>query len=389
MNIGIFFGSRNPEHDVSIITGTLIAKGLKDLGYEVTPVYISKEGEWFIGEELGSIDFFKSKDKDDKLKAFNGYSIDMSRSKGKLVLTKKQMFSNKEYIIDLAFPAIHGQNGEDGTIQGMFEMMNVPYVGCDVVSSAIAMDKVLTKIFYQRFNFPTTKFIYFTTNDWINKKNDIISDIKTNLTWPVFVKPARLGSSIGMAKAKNDEELEFAIEVALHYDDKILAEESVEDLMDITVALLGNEDPQASLIQESAYSEDFFSYEDKYLNDGGAQLGNAEKKIIIPATLDEKTTQEIQTMAKEIYKLIGCSGTARVDFLYNKTFKKYYANEINTLPGTLYHHLWTKSGVDFPDLLKKLIELAQQRYEVKTKLTYTFESEILNKSNSSKTKLAI
>jgi D-alanine-D-alanine ligase len=387
MNIGVFFGSRNPEHDVSIITGCLAIQGLKDLGHTIVPVYIAKNGKWFVGEELGNVEFYKVTDLDSKLKSFGGFSIDMEVSQGKMVLNKKGLLSKKEYVIDLAFPAIHGQNGEDGTLQGMFEIMNMPYVGCDVPASAIAMDKVLTKLIYQRFSIPTTKFVYFSTEEWINKKNDLVENIKNNLVWPVFIKPTRLGSSIGMAKASTEQELEFAIEVALHYDSKILVEEAVEDLMDITVAVMGNGKPEASLIQESAYSKDFFSYEDKYLNEGGAQLGNAEKSIIIPARLDDNTTKEIQGMAIEIYKLTGCSGLARVDFLYSKTFKKYYANEINTLPGTLYHHLWKKSGIELPELLTKLVEFAKEKYDQKQKITYTFESAILSKANSGKMKL--
>ncbi len=387
MNVGVFFGSRNPEHDVSIITGCLAVQGLKDLGHNVIPVYIAKDGKWYIGEQLGDVEFYKDKNLEVKLKPFKGFAIDMEKSQGKMILSRKVLLSTQTYTIDLAFPAIHGQNGEDGTLQGMFEMLNVPYIGCDVPASALAMDKVLTKLIYQRFNIPTTKFIYFSAEEWIDKKNTLVEDIKKNLTWPVFIKPPRLGSSIGMAKASNDQELEFAIEVALHYDSKVLVEEAVEDLMDITVAVLGNEKPEASLIQESAYSKDFFSYEDKYLNEGGAQLGNAEKSIIIPARLDESTTKEIQDMAVEIYKLIGCSGLARVDFLYSKTFKKYYANEINTLPGTLYHHLWKKSGIELPELLIKLVDLAKAKHEKKQKITYTFESAILSKANSGKMKL--
>jgi D-alanine-D-alanine ligase len=387
MKVAVLFGSRNPEHDVSIITGQLIISGLKELGHEVIPVYIAKDGVWHVGEELGVLEFFKAVDVKAKLKDFGGYNLDMSQI-GKLVLKKhNNMFSTKEFEAEIAFPAFHGQNGEDGTIQGLLEMLNVPYVGCDVTSSALTIDKVLTKLMYQRFNVPTTKFVYFNTKEWLEAKDKLIGEIEGNLTYPVFVKPSRLGSSIGISKAKNLEEMEFAIEVALHYDDKVLVEESVEDLMDITVAVMGNDTPVTSKIQESAYSKEFFSYEDKYISDGGAQLGNAEKKIIIPATLDEKTTKEIQDQAAEIFTSFGCTGIARVDFLYDRTFKKYYANEINTLPGTLYHHLWKESGIDLKELLSKLIDLGTEKFEKKQKLTTTFESEILKGASSSKLKL--
>lgn len=384
MNIAVFFGGKNTEHDVSIITGQLVISGLKELGHTVYPVYISKEGKWYINEKMDNVEYFKNPN----LKLEGEVNINFTQALNGSVLFKTNGLFSKSYNIDLAFPAIHGKNGEDGTIQGLFELLGIPYVGCDVVSSAISMDKALTKLFYQRFNLPTTKFVYFTSYDWEKDKETYLNDIKSNLTWPVFVKPARLGSSIGMTKVKSEEDLEFALEVALHYDNKVVVEESVEDLMDITVAVIGNENNlKVSLIQESAYSKDFFSYEDKYLNEGGAQLGNAEKSIIIPARLDEKTTQEIQDMALEVYRLMGLSGIARVDFLYNKTYKKYYVNEINTMPGTIYHHLWKKSGVELGELLTLLIESAQHKYRKSQKLTFTFESTILKAANSNKLKV--
>ncbi len=384
MNIAVFFGGKNTEHDVSIITGQLVISGLKELGHTVYPVYISKDGKWYINEKMDNVEYFKNPN----LKLEGEVNINFTQTfNGSVVLKTNGLFS-KSYNIDLAFPAIHGKNGEDGTIQGLFELIGIPYVGCDVVSSAISMDKALTKLFYQRFNLPTTKFVYFTSNEWEKNKETYLSDIKSNLTWPVFVKPARLGSSIGMTKVKSEDDLEFAVEVALHYDNKVVVEESVEDLMDITVAVIGNEnDLKVSLIQESAYSKDFFSYEDKYLNEGGAQLGNAEKSIIIPAQLDEKTTQEVQDMALEVYRLMGLSGIARVDFLYNKTYKKYYVNEINTMPGTIYHHLWKKSGVELGELLSLLVDSAQDKYKKSQKLTFTFESSILKAANSNKLKV--
>ena len=223
-------------------------------------------------------------------------------------------------------------------------------------------------------------------NEWrVNKKN-VIQQIKS-LNWPVIIKPARLGSSIGISKAKNQKELEFAIEVALHYDEKVIVEKCITDLMDVTCCLIGNNDPQPSLLQESIFQSEFFSYEDKYLKGGGAQTGKATKSIIIPARLDTKTTKEIQNAAVKAYLILGCSGIARVDFLYDKTTKKWYANEVNTLPGTLYHHLWKKSGVPFGELLKKLIGFAEEKYQKKKQITYTFDSNILTQASS--TKLAL
>jgi D-alanine-D-alanine ligase len=386
LKIGVFFGGKSPEHDVSIITGQLIISELKKMDYDVMPIYINKNGGWFIGEELGELKFFNDAAKMDELKKFSGYFLDVSESREKMIFKKGGIYS-KKIEIDLAFPAFHGANGEDGTIQGIFEMLNVPYVGCDVPSSAMAMDKTLTKLFYKNEDIATTKFIHFTKKDWLKNKNLILSEIKKDLNWPIFIKPARLGSSIGMAKIKKYEDLEFACEVALHYDNKILAEESVEDLADITCAVMGNDNPKPSLIQESVFSGEHFSYEDKYLEDGGAQLGNAQNNIIIPARLDEETTKKVQDLAVKIFKMFGCAGIARIDFLYDKKSRIIYANEINPLPGTLYHHLWEKSGVKLDELIENLIQFAIERHKEKNEITYTFESDLLKQAKGMKLRL--
>ena len=205
-----------------------------------------------------------------------------------------------------------------------------------------------------------------------------------NLKLPVIVKPARLGSSIGITKAKTEKDLEFAIEVALHYDEKVIVEICVTNLMDVTCCVIGNDKPIASALQESVFGDDLFSYKDKYLEDGGAQLGNAKNSIVIPARLDGPTTKKVQDIAKQVYKLIGCSGIARVDFLYDTQTKEIYANEVNTLPGTIYHHLWKASGIELPELLTKLIEYAEERYEQKNLFTHTFKSDLLKFANSVK-----
>ncbi|MDO8592527.1 MAG: D-alanine--D-alanine ligase family protein [bacterium] len=381
--IGVFFGGKSPEHDVSIITGEFIISGLKKLGYGVMPIYISKTGEWHISQELSSLKFFHAENFHEKLKKIASYRLDLKNSSGKLVFKAKALLA-QDITIDLAFPAFHGQNGEDGTIQGLFEMFNIPYVGCDVAASAVAMDKILTKLLYISHNIPTTEFVFFDKTDWEKSRADVLENIAQALTYPLFVKPARLGSSIGIAKAADERELEFAISAALHYDQRILVENGVNNLMDITCAVMGNDELTASELQESNFSKDFFSYDDKYINDGGAQLGEAQKNIIIPAGLDENTTEEIKKLAKKIYKLAGLSGISRIDFLYDKSARLAYANEINTLPGTLYHHLWKASGVEFPDLLARLIRYAEEKHQSKNELTTTFESDILKNTKSLK-----
>ncbi len=379
-NIGVFFGGKSPEHDISVITGQLIISVLKKMPeYNVIPVYLDKQEKFFIAGDLGSLSFFSVEGYQNKLTKFGAYSLDLDLSKDCLVFSKGNLLSKKTIKIDLVFPAFHGNLGEDGSMQGLLNIFGVPYVGCEVAASGIAMNKILTKIFYQGLGVPTTKFLSYNRSQWEEKKNIILGEIKNNLKWPVFVKPPHLGSSIGITKVTKEPDLEQACEVALHYDDELLVEESVENLVDVTCAVRGYKNPQASLLQESSFNSDLFSYEDKYLNDGGAQLGQADKKIIIPANLDEVTTKNIQEASLKIFQSLGCSGIARFDFLYNSVTKQYFANEINPFPGTLYHHLWQKSGVEIDQLVRGLINDALVRQSEKENSTYSFSSEVLGR----------
>ena len=387
MNIGVFFGSQSADHDISIITGNLIISGLKGLGYSVTPIYITKQGKWAIGEDLANLKLFTDSNKKiESEKKYFEYYLDKQESVGKMVFKKKGL-GGKTITIDLAFPALHGTYGEDGTIQGMFEMLGIPYVGCGVPASALAMDKALTKIVMRDAQIPTTKFIYFEKRDWVDRKSQIVEQIKT-LKLPLFVKPVHLGSSIGIGKVKdgNSKNLENKIEVALHYDNKVLVEEGVENVVDVTCCVIGNEDLTASELQESVFNKDLFDFEDKYISDGGAQTGKAVNNLIIPARVDKATTSAIQETAKQVYRALGCSGIARVDFLLDKETGKFYANEVNPLPGTLYHHLWKASGLELDQLLEKLIKFAEEKYQQKREITYTFESSVLKNLGGNKMK---
>ncbi len=386
MVIGVFFGGKSPEHDISIITGQLIISGLKGLEYSVVPIYISKDGTWYSDDQLASIKFFQDENYQAKLKGLDNWSLDLNVASGKMNLRKKGLLA-KSITIDFAFPALHGPNGEDGLIQGVFEACNMPYVGCDITASGVAIDKVLTKQFCQGIGVPTAKFVHFSKNDWLQNKQVILDQIHKELPNLLIVKPARLGSSIGITKVHDEKELENAVEVALHYDNKVLVEECIQNLMDITCSLIGNENPRASLLQESSFEDDLFSYDEKYLNDGGAQTGKALKNLHIPARIDEKLTSEIQQTASKVFKELDCRGIARVDFLLDTKTKKYYVTEINPLPGTLYHHLWEKSGMPLDKVISELISLAKENYEAKSQITLTFDSPLLVQSKSSKLQL--
>ena len=286
----------------------------------------------------------------------------------------------------ICFFRAHGTYGEDGTIQGLFEMFGIPYVGCGVTASAISMDKALTKIMMRDVGIPTTKFVYFYKHEWQKSQSSINQKISQLLVFPLMVKPAHLGSSIGIGKAKDEKELGQKVEVALYYDNKVVVEEVVEDLMDVTCCLIGNDEPRASELQESLFSIDLFSFEDKYLKDGGAQTGKSQRSVVIPARLSAETTKAIKDTAIKTYKLLKLSGISRVDFLVNRGTNKFFANEVNPLPGTLYHHLWQASGMELPELLQNLIKFAREKYEEKKQVNFSFESSVLTKLNSSKFK---
>jgi D-alanine-D-alanine ligase len=382
--IGVFFGGKNPEHDVSVITGQLIISGLKKLGHPVVPVFIGTDGRWYAGERLGELKFFTAVQKD--YKGLKELTLDLEESRGKMMLRTKGL-GGRAMSIDIAFPAIHGQYGEDGTLQGLFEMLDVPYVGCGVAASALSMDKVLTKLVYQAAGIPTTRFIHFSRSEWKEQKSAILGRITKDLTWPLFVKPARLGSSIGISKARTASTLVNAIEVALHYDTKALVEESVENMMDVTCAVIGHSSLTPSLLQESSYETDFLSYDDKYLKEGGTQLGGAKKSVVIPASLDAATTKEIQEIALKVYRLFELSGIARVDFLYDTKARRWFANELNTMPGTLYHHLWKESGIELPELLTHLLASAEEKRSEAESVTHTFASKLMDLARSTKLRI--
>ena len=379
--IGVFFGSRSPEHDISIITGQFVISGLKKLGYPVVPVYLDKRGRWFLGQEFGELKSFTGSKLN--LGNFKQYVLDLGQSQGRLVFTQKGLLG-KTLAIDVAFPALHGSNGEDGTIQGLFEMFNVPYVGCNVASSAMAMDKILTKQVLKANNIPTAQFQSFSKTEWDKGYEAILQGLENTMGFPMVVKPPLLGSSIGIVKVGNRKDLVQAVETAFYYGNHVLVEDCVENLMDITCAVLGNDEPIASLLQESLASSEVLSFTDKYLTEGGSQLGNAQKSLVIPARISANFSESIRASALAAFKALNCAGIARVDFLLDQQTGKYFVSEINTLPGTLYHHLWDKSGIQFPQLLIRLIALAEATHMAKNRFTSVFESELLKMAGSVK-----
>jgi len=344
IKVVLLFGGRSPEHEVSLTSATSIYKNLDKGKFAVSSIYINKEGKW---RAVESPLLSSSELKHGKFFSFLPW--------GKSSLT--QTIDG-----DIYFPVLHGPYGEDGTIQGLFELADVAYVGATVTASAIAMDKAVTKTILKAKKIPVVKYMIVFEQDWRRKQKFVFNKIRKELPLPFFVKPANLGSSIGITKVKDYSKIESALETAFRHDKKILIEEGIAG-RDLECSVLGNDNPRASLPGEIIPYREFYDYRDKYVE--------GKTRFAIPATLPSCITEEIQKISIQAYKIIGCSGMARVDFFYQEKTKDLFLNEINTIPGftkiSMYPKLWEVSGIPFPKLLEKLIELGLERHNKKKK----------------------
>lgn len=380
--IGVFFGGQSPEHEISVITGEFVIAELQKKGLKVVPVYVGKKGNWYSSDEIGKLSFFKG-DYEAILSKQTEYFLDIPASQKKLVLKEQKAFGAKSITIDFAFPTFHGMYGEDGTAQGLYEFFRVPYAGCGVYTSSVAIDKGITKKTLSQLGVNTTKFVVLEKQNY--NAESALAEIKSKLGMPLFVKPARAGSSIGISKVKSYETLSDALDLAFHYDSKIVVENSVENIVDLTCAALRhNETVIASEIQESKFASDLFDFSGKYLEDGGAQTGNATSNLVIPASVNPEITMEVKRITKMLFEELHANGTMRVDFLLNKETGELYANEINTLPGTLYHHLWDKTGIKIGEVLDAMITDGMNRWNLTDRMAVNFKTDVLNAANSMK-----
>jgi D-alanine-D-alanine ligase len=376
--IAVIFGGKSAEHDVSIITAHIpIIETLEASGqFDVWPVYISKEGRWYCDKVMNDLSFFKQPNWEAKVAAMRPVSLSLSDG---FEISWPGFFAKRQKL-DIVFPAMHGTYGEDGSLMGVLRMAHVPFVGCDIFASAVAMDKVLTKQVAAAEGLPVVPYVWFTRAQWLAQQKRY-RDAIAKLTLPLFVKPVHLGSSIGITKVRTEKELDDAIEVALHYDDKVLVEESVENLVEITLPIMGNDEPRTAECERPLNKSELFGFEDKYLRGGKKmqQEGVNANYSEIPARIGEEMTTKIKELGKRVYTTLGCSGIARVDFLIDSKTSAVYVNEVNTLPGSLYHHNWKKAGVSNMDLVLSLVKLAEERFAGQNATTYSFKSDILNK----------
>ncbi len=380
--IAVIFGGRSAEHDVSVITA--LASVIKPLEltkkYHVEAIYIAKDGSWYSGKELKDIKLFTSGDIENYLKKTQPVSVQFNGGMT-LIKTSGLAARKQKTIIDVVFPAMHGTYGEDGALMGLLDLAGVPYVGCGLSAAAVAMDKVLAKQLAVANDIPVSKFLAFTKSD-VSEPKVVAKSIVKSLKFPLFVKPAHLGSSIGISRVTNEAELANGLEVAAHYDDRIIIEEAVSNLIEVTLPIIGNDQPQPALLEQPmTQAEDFFDFDTKYMRGGkkGKSGGNkgAQGYSKIPADLPKDIYATAEAVGLSVYKALGCSGISRVDMLIDSKTNKVYFNEINPLPGDLYAHNWNQAGVSNVELVQKLVDFAKERYEQRQSLTTTFSTNYL------------
>ncbi len=381
--VAVIFGGRSAEHDVSIVTA--LASIIKPLEltrkYRVEAVYIAKDGAWYWDDKLKDIKLFSSGDIQDYLHKAQSASVQFD---GGMKLIKSSGIAGRKQAkqIDIVFPAMHGTYGEDGALMGLLDMAGIPYVGCGVSAAAVAMDKVLCKQLAVGNGIPVSKFLHFTKSDLEREPGEAIKAILKNLKYPLFVKPAHLGSSIGISRVSGDTELRNALEVAAHYDDSVIIEEAVNNLIEVTLPIIGNDRPvPAFLEQPMTKPEDFFDFDTKYLQGGkkgkGSGAKGAQGYSQIPADLPKELYAKAEAVGLAVYKALACSGIARVDMLIDSKTKQVYFNEVNPLPGGLYAHNWNHKGISNVDLVQKLIGYAKEQYVARQALATSFSTNYL------------
>lgn len=380
--IAVIFGGRSTEHDVSVVTA--IASIIKPLEltkqYRVEAVYIAKDGSWYWDEKLKDIKLYQSGEIEDFMNKAPKTHLLFDDG---LVLVKSSQFAGRKMYrkIDVVFPATHGTHGEDGELMGLLEMANVPYVGCGVAASAVAMDKVLAKQVAEASGIiESTPWVWFYSRE-LTRNHKKVRDSISKLKYPLFVKPAHLGSSIGISRVESTKELANALEVAVHYDDKVIVEQGVNNLIEVTLPIMGNDEPVPALLEQPLTKpEDFFDFDTKYMQGGKKGKGKASGSqgySQIPADLPKELYKKAEETGIAVYQSLGCSGIARVDMLIDSKTKYVYFNEVNPLPGGLYAHNWAKAGISNVELVTRLINLAEERWTNNQKLNTSFSTNFL------------
>ena len=375
-NIGVFFGGRSTEHEISVISASQAMAAIDRDVYDVTPVYITKEGRWFTGEALTEVSNYRDPKK--LLQQCSEVYMRPAYGDSNLYLARRKMFGTDVAAhIDVAIPVLHGANGEDGTIQGLFDLIGLPFAGCDVLASATGMDKITMKMILQACEVPVVDYVWFTDKEWFDNRQEVVDRIESKIGYPVIVKPSNLGSSVGIGRAADRERLVQCVTDATSYSSRIIVEHMVDNLKEINCSVLGDCDEyQTSVCEEPIKSGEILSYEDKYMGGSKGSKGMQASAKRIPADLPEATSDRIRFLAGETFRVLSCHGVSRVDVIMDEDNGQIYVNEINTIPGSLSFYLWEASGIPFAELMDRLVKLALKRDRQRQRKTTTYDANI-------------
>ncbi|MBQ7992296.1 MAG: D-alanine--D-alanine ligase [Solobacterium sp.] len=390
LNVAVFFGGESVEHEVSVISAHQAMDALTPDKYNVIPVYVSKDRRLFTSEKMGDIQFFTGRKLDEVIAECTQIYIVRENNKAVIRPVRTKMFGSKEIgTIDVAVPVMHGTNGEDGTIQGYLEMLKVPYAGCDLYGAAVGQDKVLMKHILADNGLPMADWFWVYGREIDDHPEEVLAKAR-KLKYPVILKPARTGSSVGIAIAHNDEEYLECFEDARQYDEKVITEKVIRPMREINCSVLGDGyESETSVLEEvsSASKDELLNFKDKYQGGGKAAkgaktsgskgAGMASTSRIVPAPLSEAETEHICSLAKKTFAALGAAGVCRIDFMMDAETKHVYVNEINTIPGSLAFYLWTAKGVSFPELMDRLVNLALERERRRSRMTTSFDTDLL------------
>lgn len=377
-NIGVFFGGRSTEHEISVISASQAMSAIDRTLYDVTPIYITKSGQWYTGEAL--MDVSNYRDIPALLRRCTPVYMRPIYGDTTLYADASSMFGTKVkkvVALDVIIPVLHGANGEDGSFQGILQATGIPYAGCDVLASANGMDKITMKMILRACDIPVVDYTWFTDQEWDSNPNAVIAQVEKALSYPVIVKPADLGSSVGIARADNREVLAEKITEAAKYSTRLIVEHLVEQLKEINCSVLGTSDEyRTSVLEEPIKTGEILSYTDKYMGGSKGAKGMQASAKRIPAELDEDVTKRIQFLAGETFRVLSCHGVARVDLIIDDANGSIYVNEINTIPGSLSFYLWEASGITFGELMSQLVSLALKRARHQNQKVVSYDQNI-------------
>ncbi len=390
IKVAVMFGGQSVEHEVSIISALQAIEALDKNKYEVIPVYISKNSEFYSDQSLLDIESYK--DLDALVKNVPQVYLYKDKNNAYLNNVKQGFFKSKPQLIDIVVPVMHGTNGEDGKLQGYLEMLNVPYAGSDTTASAIGQDKVIMKHVFQNSGLPIVKWFWFYGHTF-NDNQQLFLDQANKLGYPVVIKPANLGSSIGISIVKNDAEFIEGVLGAIEFDEKIVVEKGVENLREVNCSVLGDIYSLDTSVIEEVGGTEFLSFDDKYLSGSKSSKsqGMASTKRDVPANLDSDLEAKVYDLSKKVVSVLGSSGVCRIDFLLDSKTNELFINEINSMPGSLAFYLWQEKNVSFTQIMDSLIKQAIDRERRKSQMTFTYDSNILSNysAGGSKGKLKI